>query len=291
MIPITGIIGLLSMAPTLPIAQSAEESLKEVTPKVRLISRPDLDWNEIDAYLKEVDGAEWLDGRYIASDMSADSGPTLVEFSGRMCYRSWKPGLNPNVSRVRSDQDEYLRNILRSGHGSVLEHANYTFILQDVSRIVTHEWVRHRAGTAISQESLRFVRLREIPFWIPTWAKANSALIEKIHSLVTEMEELQTWMASDFGIDEPGVPFHVKKAFTSFMRRLAPDGVATSMVWTANIRALRHVIASRTDAGAEEEIREVAAQLGAIMKVECPQLFDDFVVTDDGVWVPQWRKV
>jgi thymidylate synthase (FAD) len=265
--------------------------VKEVEPKVRLIARPDLDWNEIDAYLKEVDGTEWLDQRYIAPDLTSDSGPTLVEIAGRMCYRSWKPGLNPNVTKVRSDQDDYLTNILRSAHGSVLEHANYTFILQDVSRVCTHEWVRHRAGTAISQESLRYVRLTDIPFWIPTWARANSALVERIHAVVSDLEELQRWMADELNIDEPGVPFHVKKAFTSFMRRLAPEGVGTTLVWTANIRALRHVIATRTEEGAEEEIRNVAGQLGVIMRRECPQLFSDFAVSDTGVWTPKWRKV
>ncbi|MFN2525032.1 MAG: FAD-dependent thymidylate synthase, partial [Actinomycetota bacterium] len=67
----------------------------------------------------------------------------LVHFSGN-CYRSWKEGLNPNVTRVRKDQAEYFLNLLRSGHGSVLEHANYSFILYNVSRIATHEIVRHR---------------------------------------------------------------------------------------------------------------------------------------------------
>ena len=50
----------------------------------------------------------------------------LVEFSGRACYRSWEPGLNPNVRRIRTDQREYLLNLLSSLHGSVLEHASYT---------------------------------------------------------------------------------------------------------------------------------------------------------------------
>ena len=64
-------------------------------------------------------------------------------------------GANPNVSKVRADRREYFANILRSAHGSVLEHANYSFALRNVSRVLTHELVRHRAGSAFSQESLR----------------------------------------------------------------------------------------------------------------------------------------
>ena len=72
-------------------------------------------------------------------------------------------GLNKNVSKVRTDHDEYLRNILKQRHGSVLEHVTYSFVFHNVIRVLTHELVRHRPGVAISQESMRFVRLDDIP--------------------------------------------------------------------------------------------------------------------------------
>jgi thymidylate synthase (FAD) len=68
---------------------------------------------------------------------------------------------------VRTDQHEYLGNLLASLHGSVLEHASDTFAFHNVSRVFTHELVRHRAGSAFSQESLRYVRLAEIGFRVP----------------------------------------------------------------------------------------------------------------------------
>jgi thymidylate synthase (FAD) len=97
-------------------------------------------------------------------------------------------------------------------------------------------------------------------------------------------------MADHFKLDDDGVPFHEKKHKTSFMRRLAPDGVATGIVWTANIRALRHTIEMRTDPGAEEEIRLVFNKIAELMRAEAPSLFGDYTVTD-GAWVPGWRKV
>jgi thymidylate synthase (FAD) len=84
--------------------------------------------------------------------------------------------------------------------------------------------------------------------------------------------------------------FEEKKHKTSFMRRFAPDGVATGLVWTANIRTLRHTIEARTDTGAEEEIRLVFGMIGELMRKEAPALFGDYTV-EDGAWLPRWRKV
>jgi thymidylate synthase (FAD) len=66
--------------------------------------------------------------------------------------------------------------------------------------------------------------------------------------------------------------------------------VATGLLWSANIRALRHVIEARTDSGAEEEIRLVFGRIGELMRAEAPALFDDYTV-EDGAWTPRWRKV
>jgi thymidylate synthase (FAD) len=206
------------------------------------------------------------------------------------CYRSWEPGLNRNVRRVRPDQEAYLQNILASAHGSVLEHASFTFVLHNVSRVATHEIVRHRPGTAISQESLRFVRLADLPFWFPDWARADAELMKRASAVLDGLEEFQRWMADHFRLDDEGVPFAEKKHKTSFMRRFAPEGVGTGLVWTANIRTLRHTIEARTDPGAEEEIRLVFGKIGALMRAEAPALFGDYVV-EDGAWVPRWRKV
>ena len=268
--------------------------MKPVEPEVFLVARPDIDYDGVAAYLRQVGGERWLerlDRDQLDGEQDRHDAENLVEFAGKMCYRSWEPGLNPNVRRVRDDHAKYLENILRSGHGSVLEHASFTFVLHNCSRVLTHELVRHRPGTAVSQESLRFVRLDEIPFWFPGWAQEDPELMKRATALLQEMEAFQGWMSGHFKLDDEGVPFHEKKHKTSFMRRFAPDGVATGVVWTANIRTLRHVIEMRTDPGAEEEIRLVFGKVGDIMRAEAPALFGDYQVSDDGAWVPGWRKV
>jgi thymidylate synthase (FAD) len=265
--------------------------MDSVEPQIHLIARPMIDYEALADYLAEVGGQSWLQ----RLDDPREGGTTndsqnLVEFAGRACYRSWEPGLNPNVVRIRKDQEGYLANILSSAHGSVLEHVNFTFVFQNISRVLTHELVRHRAGAAVSQESLRFVRLKSLPFWFPDWVHEDPELHQRAIQMLHDLEAFQAWMSEHFHLDDDSVSFSEKKHKTSFMRRFAPEGVATTLVWTANIRSLRHVIEARTAPGAEEEIRLLFGKVAELMQKEAPALFGDFV-TDDGAWVPQWRKV
>jgi thymidylate synthase (FAD) len=260
----------------------------ETTPKVFLIARPSIEVEGMRDYLSDVGGESWLERRLEESDGAPNGGELIVEFGGRACYRSWEPGLNPNVTRVRTDQREYFANILRSAHGSVLEHANWSFALRNVSRVFTHELVRHRAGSAFSQESLRYVRLTDIGFRVPP---ALEPVREQVLSIVEQLEEFQVKAAEQLGIEEDGVPFHIKKEVTSALRRLAPIGLSTDILWTANARTLRHVIEMRTAEGAEEELRLVFDTIARIMQAEAPGLFQDFTRQDDGAWVPEHRKV
>jgi thymidylate synthase (FAD) len=154
--------------------------------------------------------------------------------------------------------------------------------------VFTHELVRHRAGSAFSQESLRYVRLADIGFRV---SPALEPLREQVLSIVEQLEQIQTTGAKALGIDEEGVPFHVKKEVTSALRRLAPIGLSTDIVWTANVRTLRHVIEMRTAEGAEEELRLVFDRIATIMCAEAPGLFQDFARQPDGCWVAEYRKV
>ena len=209
--------------------------------------------------------------------------------------------VTPLVNHNRGDKSRYRTE---EGYNDRIEHYDgrihcvqvpngLLFVRRNGRPVVsgnTHEIVRHRPGTAVSQESLRFVRLDELPFWFPEWALQDAELMKRATALLTELEQFQLWMAGHFGLDDDAVKMHEKKAKTSFMRRFAPEGLATGLVWTANIRTLRHTIEARTDQGAEEEIRLVFGKIGEIMQAEAPALFGDYTVTD-GTWIPAWRKV
>ena len=111
------------------------------------------------------------------------------------------------------------------------------------------------------------MRLTDIGFRVPP---ALEPVRERVLSIVEQLEEFQVEAAEELGIDEDGVPFHVKKEVTSALRRLAPIGLSTDIVWTANARTLRHVIEMRTAEGAEEELRLVFDKIARIMQAEAP---------------------
>jgi thymidylate synthase (FAD) len=249
--------------------------MHDVTPKVYCIGEPMINVREMAAYLQDVGGQAWFN-RVFQTDLPAAEG--LVEFMGRLCYKSWEPGLNKNVTKVREDRGDYLLNILKSSHGSVLEHAMFNFVIHNGSRVFTAEMNRHRAGVAISEQSLRYVRLDEsIPFRLPHRVLKPESIdlmrqaVDMIEGVVSNIYEIE-------GIDSMEA-FAEKKAVTSAVRRIAPLGMGTEEGWSANIRTLRHVIEMRTNPSAEEEIREIVAQIAQIMIIKCPLLFGDYEPT------------
>lgn len=257
-----------------------------VVPKVFLVGETKLIEGGLQAYLDHVGADGWLSG---LSERPSDP-ELLVEAMGRLCYRSWAPGMNPNVTKVREGNDVYLGNILSSGHGSVIEHSMTNWIFADVSRVLTHELVRHRAGTAFSQESLRYVRLEDLGFWMPPEVEGDPRLKDLFERTFSDMGELQKEMARILDLDGKK-DFQKKKALTSAMRRLAPDGLATTIGVSFNFRALRHVIEMRTSKGAEEEIRVVFDQVAALSKERWPNIFQDFTRSPEGEWEPAHHKI
>lgn len=245
--------------------------MRIVEPKVFLVGETQIIERGIEDYLYHIGASGW-----------ESNAPTniekLLEIMGRLCYRSFAIGLNPNITKIREDNLDYLQNIVKVAHGSVLEHASVNFIFSDVSRVFTHELVRHRAGTAISQESLRFVRLDNLGFWMPTVIREDSEVMEIVVKTVKQMEELQRILASKMDLDQKDKSFKVKKVQTSAMRRVAPDGLATTIGWSANMRAIRHIIEMRTEPSAEEEIRLVFGTVAKLMKQRYPNLFADYRV-------------
>lgn len=261
----------------------------------------------------------------------------LVALAGKRCYKSFDTSLNPNISKVRKDYVEYFDNILASGHGSVLEHSVFTFAIENVSRVFTGEMNRHRAGWAISEGSMRFIRYPEsIPYWEPDSIKGEDSMGLAADVFVsngiqwyetggiggeayrTDKEDLRSEASleqkkeitraifrrsfrrtevlykimEDLWADElkPESKFKGKKEITSMMRRIVGTGVATGGVWTGNVRALRHVIALRAAAAAEEEILHVFSRVAKMMRDAEPLLFGDFEQRD-GYWVPKYPKV
>lgn len=246
-------------------------------PKIFMLAKTEVDRPGMSAFLDHAGSPDW-DTDY------GDDAEWLIEVAGRSCYRSFEPGLNANVTKVREGNKSYLNNILKQGHGSVLEHATVTFAFADVTRVFTHEIVRHRAGTAFSQESLRYVRLDSLSAFYPEESLAGADWARStMRDEYKRLEDLQVELADIFRLDdEPS--FDRKKKLTSVMRRFAPIGLCTNIVVTANHRTWRHIIGMRCNEHAEEEIRKVMTMVAKRLKFEFPALYQDMTlgIAEDG---------
>jgi len=249
---------------------------KFVEPRVYKLAETKLNDDEVLAWLEDLGGEECL------AHIEGDDKEKLIELCGRRCYKSFKKGLNPNVTRIRTDSAEYHDNVKVQRHGSIMEHASVTFAFENVSRVVTHELVRHRAGAAYSQESLRYVRLTELSMYFPMIFKQFGAEKEKMTRdlamfAMIHAEDIQKQFMEIFK-DEMESNFATKKKLTSSFRRFAPIGLATGIVATFNFRTLRHIIEMRTSEHSEEEMRLVISQMASFLTRDYPMIFGDYVV-------------
>jgi len=227
-------------------------------PRVTLLSRPQF---SEPAHLP----VSWLG--------ESTDGERLAEFAGRLCYMSQA---NPAKRPTR----EYIDNIKKQGHGSVLEHANYSLLLEGVSRSLTHELVRHRAGFAYSQLSQRYVDESNASFVVPP-AIIGDAALEKAWreqvegaqttyvALVEQLMERYGWVADRV---------HRRKMAREAARAVLPNATETKIVATGNTRAWRTMLELRTGEGAEMEIRRLAVAVLRLLQREAPGFFSDFVI-------------
>jgi thymidylate synthase (FAD) len=260
-----------------------------VEPQVYLIAESKIDFGQLKSMLASIGeetATKWLAR---TTEASKSEGELLTEVAGRICYKSFGVGLNPNVTKIRESSRDYIENTLSKGDGSIFEHATCTFTFLNVSRVFTHELVRHRVGVAISQESLRYVRPTHVRFWLPPEFQDKKT---QVKSIIEQIEHDYHDLESSYNWDK--LNFDVKKRITSALRRIMPDGIATSIVWSANHRTIRHVIAMRTAESAEIEIRFVFDKVARIMKEKFPLIYQDFEYSEleDGTrsWRPKYVK-
>jgi len=265
-------------------------------PKVFVVGETDVQTGTgkgLQAYLNYMGAEKWYEENYLYEISDTE---LLSEVYSRSCYKSFGVGLNPNITKVREGNAEHLKNVIESGHGSVLEHSMVNFMFCDISRVFTHELCRHRVGIAISQESLRYVRLTELKsFDFPRLTEELTDEEEQwfrnqVKEVYEYLESVQALMTIKFKLDDEK-SFAKKKKLTSRMRRLAPLGLLTNIGWSANLRTLRHIIPLRTHKSAEEEIRFVFADVGSMCKKKYPNVFFDMQWVSDGdnTGLGEWR--
>ncbi len=217
-------------------------------------------------------------------------------FSGN-CYMSFGPRRTKNENAAA-----YFERLTSAGHGSVLEHANFSFLLYGISRSVTHELVRHRAGVGVSQISQRYVSNAVLRFVERPEYQGD----EELHRLFEERAdraaaEYEAMADRLLGRQEGGNSMlsadyktDARKKVQQTARSLLPNETEAPMVFTGNVRALRHIVEMRADAHAESEIRNLAVRIFLCLRQADPILFGDYRIGElpDGTFTvtTEYRK-
>jgi len=246
--------------------------MKFVTPKTYLVGYTAIDVNGLSDYLKDTGQEDFLSVIGEAKKEGLSDGEILCSFYAKLCYASLVLGKNKNITKTRDIYDNIIATI-SSGHGSVFEHCNLNFVTTNCSRVFTHELVRHRAGTAFSQTSGRYVRTDEIGL-------VYDPILDPVKDDIKEAEEyLETvYKRMESKLDIANIKdFSIKKKLTSAMRRILPNGQNNEIGFSLNLRALRHTIAMRTSEHAEYEIRVIFNQVYDLVKSKYPAIFADSI--------------
>ncbi|OGN04479.1 MAG: thymidylate synthase, flavin-dependent [Candidatus Yanofskybacteria bacterium RIFCSPHIGHO2_01_FULL_44_17] len=241
---------------------------KFVEPKVYWVGYQEMNDAEVLRYLNDSGNNEFLQSILEARKAGLKNAEILCSMFAKLCYKSLTLGKNANISRVRDIMDN-IRGCFDVGHGSVFEHVGFNFIAADCSRVFTHELVRHRVGTAFSQNSGRYILLEDINI-------VFDPILDPIRQLCTEKQRAdELWYAK--AVEEIGLKnmtnFDRKKKITSALRRFAPNGQSNEIAFTLNLRTLRHTVMVRTARHAEWEIRQVFGQVYFLLKDEYPMIF------------------
>lgn len=286
-------------------------------PKVYLVGVQHINQDAMSDFLHD-HNTRWVQpgGDWPNENNALAAAEEITEIGGRLCYMSFatpRPGGNA----------AYLQNIKESGHGSVLEHAVYNLLITGVSRTLTHELVRHRAGVAYSQLSQRYVDESVAEYvepdiiasdpelhslWVQAVTTAHEAYIELVDKIKAKLMDTQTtykqllkpdvtfaerWVVGD------GSKTELTKLARQAARSVLPNATETKILFTANARALRHFLEMRGSRFAEPEIRKLANKI--LNVVDNPpnnppnNLFSDYACNplSDGTWeiVTPFRKV
>lgn len=237
-------------------------------PRIYILARPSFDAATFLKFLS-AEHHEWR------RTPGARGPEEIVEAAGRICYLSFGRNQSPRTN------EEFIRNLVRMGHESVLEHVSWTFLIEGVSRAFSHQLVRHRVGFSFSQLSQQYhdegdatfvmpPELDEVPGAAEAWKDVVNAARRAYRTLDSLLRDHEESLPRDLDKKE------INRAIRSAARSVLPNATETKIVVTANARALRYFLKVRGGIPGDREMREVAAALLSILSSEAPALFFDF---------------
>lgn len=189
-----------------------------------------------------------------------------VASAARLCYSPDDPqSVLTAVDNQLSDPEKYykvtdlLRDICNSGHMSPFEHVSYTFGVSGLSRVASHQLVRHRIAT-YSQQSQRYVSQTVSSCIMPPSIAVNNEAAELFAQQVSSAWETYDKLLK-LGMTGEDARF------------ILPHGAETKIIFTMNARELLHFFNLRLCNRAQWEIRNLARQMLSLVLDTAPEIF------------------
>jgi len=182
----------------------------------------------------------------------------VVAMSARLCYSP--SGAAELAEKMTPEQVEKLvKKLVAMGHASTLEHVSFTFGVEGISRVLTHQLVRHRIAS-YSQQSQRYVAAHDFEYITPPTIGANAEAKEKFDALMKQIRDTYDSFV------ELGIP-------KEDARYVLANAAETKIVITMNARSLLHFFSLRCCNRAQWEIRAMAYQMLKEVRSVAPLLF------------------
>lgn len=183
-----------------------------------------------------------------------------VAIAARLCYSP--VGVNELEDRLSDDDVKKLvRFVIKSGHHSTVEHANFTFAIEGVSRSLTHQLVRHRVAS-FNQQSQRYVEFKDnFEYITPPSIEKNNNIKDKYNGMISSIHNLYMEML-DSGIEAEDA------------RYILPNASETKIIVSMNARELIHFFTVRCCNRAQWEIRVLATKMLKLVKKAAPIIFE-----------------
>lgn len=202
------------------------------------------------------------DVKLLAVTLNAEK---LIEEAGRTCYLS--------LDRITDDSEKnFIRNSIKRGHLSIIEHATASFRIKGASRAFTHQLVRHRLAS-FSQQSQRYVNESDFDYIIPPSIAENAEATAMFRGFIETSKKTYADL----------IKLGMKKEDARFV---LPNALESEIVFSANFRELRFIFSLRLKKNAQWEIRRVFIDILKIMQKEAPSVFGDFVI-NEADWTAQ----
>jgi len=183
-----------------------------------------------------------------------------VALAARLCYSD--AAISELEEKIRDlPLEKFLGRILRMGHLSVLEHASFTFGVDGISRVTSHQLVRHRLAS-YSQQSQRYVKFSSPEYVVP-------------HTIGEDENRRASFTAAIDGVFklyknlvDSGIP-------AEDARFVLPNAACTRIILTMNARELLHFFRLRCCERAQWEIRDMATEMLKLARAKAPFIFRD----------------